>query len=98
MISLGSCKWDELHKPGFEMFRQYGPIVREMLLPGFYIVWLFDPNDFAKLLNDTVPGSYPRRQSHSALEKYRKDRPNVYRSGGLLPTYVNKFKNRMINF
>ncbi|CAH2014568.1 unnamed protein product [Acanthoscelides obtectus] len=31
-------------------------------------------------------GKYPQRRSHLALEKYRLDRPNVYNSGGLLPT------------
>lgn len=33
-------------------------------------------------------GKYPQRRSHLALEKYRLDRPNVYNTGGLLPTLV----------
>ncbi|KAJ8909504.1 hypothetical protein NQ315_002450 [Exocentrus adspersus] len=31
-------------------------------------------------------GKYPLRRSHLALQKYRLDRPNIYNSGGLLPT------------
>lgn len=76
-----------LHKVGFDLYEKYGSIVRETILPGFHIVWLFDPNDFAKLLTDS-PGIYPERDSHSALEKYRKDRLTVYNNGGLLPTYA----------
>lgn len=44
--------------------------------------------DFSALvMNDYIStGIYPQRRSHLALKKYRKDRPNIYRTGGLLPT------------
>lgn len=66
-------------------YKEYGPIVCERMLPGVSIIWIYDPNDIAQIFNDG-PGNYPSRRSHLALEKYRKDRPNVYRTAGLLPT------------
>lgn len=66
------------------------------MLPGVDIVWLFDPKDIALILND-APGNFPRRRSHLALEKYRTDRPHIYRTGGLLPTWGD-YKNLFILF
>ncbi|XP_037044691.1 cytochrome P450 302a1, mitochondrial isoform X1 [Bradysia coprophila] len=83
---IGSYKWNELHRIGKEKYCIWGPIVREKIVPDVTVVWLFDPNDIAKVLNDSSPGVYPRRKSHLALEKYRKDRSHIYKSGGLLPT------------
>ena len=36
-----------------------------------------------------VEGKYPSRRSHTALEFYRLEKPHIYSSGGLLPTYLN---------
>uniref|UniRef100_A0A182NIJ1 Cytochrome P450 n=1 Tax=Anopheles dirus TaxID=7168 RepID=A0A182NIJ1_9DIPT len=83
---IGRYSFDELHRCGEDKYRQYGPIVRETMVPGQDIVWLYDPDDIATVLDDRTPGMYPSRRSHTALEKYRKDRPNVYRTAGLLPT------------
>ncbi|XP_053662324.1 cytochrome P450 302a1, mitochondrial [Anopheles marshallii] len=83
---IGRYSFDELHRSGEDKYRQYGPIVRETMVPGQNIVWLYDPDDIATVLDDRTPGMYPSRRSHTALEKYRKDRPNVYRTAGLLPT------------
>lgn len=60
------------------------------MVPGVDVIWLFDPNDISKVLNNSGPGLYPQRKSHLGLEKYRKDRPHIYNTGGLLPTYVSK--------
>lgn len=83
---VGTYKWEELHKNGLKNLKKYGSLVREKLLPGAYIVWIFDPKDIATVVKESSPGVYPRRRSHLALEKYRKDKPEVYRTGGLLPT------------
>ncbi|XP_058053646.1 cytochrome P450 302a1, mitochondrial [Anopheles bellator] len=83
---VGRYSFDALHRSGEDKYRRYGPIVRERMVPGQDIVWLYDPNDIATVLDDRTPGVYPSRRSHTALEKYRKDRPNVYRTAGLLPT------------
>ena len=55
------------------------------MVPGVNIVWLFNPLDIAQAFVES-PGSFPCRRSHMALEKYRLDRPHVYRTAGLLPT------------
>lgn len=83
---VGTYKWDELHKNGLKNLKMYGSLVREKLLPGVYILWIFDPKDIAVVVNESSPGVYPRRRSHLALEKYRKNKPDIYRTGGLLPT------------
>lgn len=86
-LTIGSYRWDELHRIGKEKYLKWGPIVKEKIVSDATIVWLFDPNDISKVLNDSGPGMYPRRKSHLALEKFRKDRSHIYKSGGLLPTY-----------
>lgn len=68
-------------------YDEFGPIVCERMVPGVSLLWLYDPNDIAQIFNDG-PGNFPSRRSHLALEKYRKDRPSVYRTAGLLPTQV----------
>lgn len=80
---VGKYSWQALHKAGADKYEKYGTIVKETMVPGEDIVWLYDPKDIATLLNEK---DYPLRRSHLALEKYRKDRPHVYRSAGLLPT------------
>lgn len=82
----GKYSFDALHECGRDKYEKYGPIVRETMIPGQDIVWLYDPNDIAAVLNDKTPGIYPSRRSHTALAKYRRDRPNVYRTAGLLAT------------
>ncbi|XP_059612609.1 cytochrome P450 302a1, mitochondrial [Phlebotomus argentipes] len=85
-LPLGVSELDALHLAGFEKYRRFGKIVREAVLPGVNIVWLFDPDDIATVLNDHGSGNFPERRSHLALEKYRNDRPSIYRTPGLLPT------------
>lgn len=68
-----------------DKYKKYGPIVCERMVPGFSIVWLYDPNDIAQIFNDGI-GNFPCRRSHLALQKYRQNRPETYRSGGILPT------------
>lgn len=80
---IGDYSWLELHKAGRDKYEKYGTIVKETMVPGEDILWLYDPKDISILLNEK---DYPLRRSHLALEKYRKDRPHVYRTAGLLPT------------
>nr|CAH7756674.1 unnamed protein product [Callosobruchus chinensis] len=81
---IGQYRFDTLHLNGFKKYKKFGPVVREQIVPGVNIIWLFDPNDIETMFRHE--GKYPQRRSHLALEKYRLDRPNVYNSGGLLPT------------
>lgn len=60
--------------------------MRENIVPGVNIVWLFKPEDIQTMYQHE--GKYPLRRSHLALEKYRLDKPDLYNTGGLLPTLV----------
>lgn len=74
-----------MYETGVKKFNEFGPIVREEIVPGNPTVWVFKPEDVAKIFHvDTR--RHPYRRSHLALYKYRKDRSDVYSSGGLLPT------------
>ncbi|XP_068902541.1 cytochrome P450 302a1, mitochondrial-like isoform X2 [Tenebrio molitor] len=81
---FGRYQFDRLHKNALKNYQLYGPIIREEIVPREHIVWLADPEDVKTLFHSE--GLHPCRRSHLALEKYRLDRPNVYNSGGLLPT------------
>lgn len=59
--------------------------MREEIVPGEFTVWIFEPDDIAEVFKNENKQN-PQRRSHLALLKYRKDRKNVYKSGGLLPT------------
>ena len=72
-----------LDASGLAKFQAFGPVVKERIL-GNRILWIFDPEDMKTLYN--IKDEYPARTSHLALDKYRKDRPKMYSSGGLLPT------------
>lgn len=72
-----------LDKTGFKKYAKFGPIVRERMLPGVDVVWLYDPKDIAAVMRED-PGQYPRRRSHMSLDKYRSERPKIYSSAGLL--------------
>ncbi len=74
----------KLHKNGLKKYLEYGPIVKEEIVPGVNILWIFDCADIKAMF--AAEGRYPSRRSHLALNKYRKDRPNLYNNGGLLPT------------
>ncbi|XP_046391836.1 cytochrome P450 302a1, mitochondrial-like [Ischnura elegans] len=81
---IGKYRWDRLHHNGFLKLEEFGPLVREEVVPGVNVIWLFDPDDVEHLFR--VEGRFPCRRSHLALEKYRLDRPEIYKCGGLLPT------------
>ena len=80
----GPCSWDRLHWTGLRRFREFGPVVREDLVPGVSIVHLFSQEDIRKLFLEE--GAHPSRRSHTALLHLRSSQPSLYNSGGLLPT------------
>uniref|UniRef100_A0A8D8VJU8 Cytochrome P450 302a1, mitochondrial n=1 Tax=Cacopsylla melanoneura TaxID=428564 RepID=A0A8D8VJU8_9HEMI len=81
---IGEYQFDRLHWNGLAKYRQYGPLVKEEIVPGVHLVWVFRPEDIETVFKSE--GRYPERRSHLALEKYRLDHPEVYSTGGLLPT------------
>lgn len=81
----GEYNFTKLYNNGLLKKKQYGPLVREEIVPGQPVVWVFRPEDIAEIFKAEA-GLHPKRRSHLALLKYRKDRSNVYNTGGLLPT------------
>lgn len=81
---LGEYSFNQLHATGLKKYRQFGPIVREEILPGVNLLLLYKPEDIERMYQ--VEGRYPSRRSHTALEFYRLERPHIYNGGGLLPT------------
>ncbi|XP_046450479.1 cytochrome P450 302a1, mitochondrial-like isoform X1 [Daphnia pulex] len=82
--AIGQYSFDQLHVTGLKKYLQFGPIVREEILPGVNLLLLYRPEDIERM--HQVEGRYPSRRSHTALEFYRLQRPHIYNSGGLLPT------------
>ncbi|XP_011332052.1 cytochrome P450 302a1, mitochondrial [Ooceraea biroi] len=82
---IGEYSFTKLHINGLLKLKRYGPLVREEIVPGESIIWVFRPEDIAEIFKAEA-GLHPERKSHLALLKYRKDRSNVYNTGGLLPT------------
>ncbi|XP_068210223.1 cytochrome P450 302a1, mitochondrial-like [Palaemon carinicauda] len=81
---IGKYSFGRLHHTGLKKLREFGPIVREELISNVNLLLLFDPQDIEMMY--ATEGRYPMRRSHIALQKYRLDRPEMYNSGGLLPT------------
>ena len=75
---------DRLHWSGLKKYEEYGSIVKEEIVPGVELVFLFDPKDIKVMYQ--MEGKYPSRRSHLALEHWRLSNPDLYNSGGLLPT------------
>ncbi len=75
---------EQLYASGLKKYKQFGPIVREEIVPGVHLLLLFDPEDIERMYQ--LEGKYPSRRSHTALEYYRLQKPEVYSSGGLIPT------------
>ena len=65
-------------------YKRYGKLVREEIVPGVQLLYLYDPVDIETMFR--IEGRYPFRRSHTALEKFRNDTPEFHSSAGLLPT------------
>ncbi|KAK7603222.1 hypothetical protein V9T40_003221 [Parthenolecanium corni] len=81
---IGKYRLNRLHHNGFLKLREFGPLIREEIIPGVPLVWVFKPEDIETVYR--CEGRYPERRSHLILEHYRLSRPKFYNSGGLLPT------------
>ncbi|XP_020289408.1 cytochrome P450 302a1, mitochondrial isoform X2 [Pseudomyrmex gracilis] len=84
-LPFGEYSFNKLHVNGILKLRRFGPLVREEIVPGVPLVWVFRPEDIEAIFKAEV-GLHPERRSHLALLKYRKDRSSIYNSGGLLCT------------
>lgn len=91
---IGQYKPDTLVENARYNREKYGPIVREKITSNLTVLHLFRPSDIESLFRQD--GKHPHRRSHRALLKYRRERPNLYRDGGLFPENgENWFRQRM---
>ncbi|CAH0384379.1 unnamed protein product [Bemisia tabaci] len=81
---IGKYSFDRLHHNGKSKLNEFGSLVKEEIIPGVFVVWVFTVEDIETVY--ASEGQHPLRRSHLILEKYRKDNPHIYNSGGLLPT------------
>ncbi|XP_034189588.2 cytochrome P450 302a1, mitochondrial [Osmia lignaria lignaria] len=82
---IGEYNFTKLYESGRKKLNRFGPLVREEIVPNVNVVWVYRPEDIAEIFR-AESGLHPERRSHLALLKYRKDRSDVYSTGGLLPT------------
>lgn len=79
----GEYSFKALDKVFAKKYAAYGAITRDEIIPGVSMVSLCSPDDIEVLMK-SLHGRYPERRSHMALIKYRKAKPHVYNSAGLL--------------
>ncbi|XP_060823545.1 cytochrome P450 302a1, mitochondrial isoform X1 [Bombus pascuorum] len=82
---IGEYSFTNLYESGKRKLEQFGPLVREEIVPNVNLVLVYRPEDIAEIFK-AESSLHPERRSHLALLKYRKDRTDVYNTGGLLPT------------
>ncbi|XP_072766789.1 cytochrome P450 302a1, mitochondrial [Anoplolepis gracilipes] len=87
---IGEYSFVKLRMNGLLKLKRYGPLVREEIIPGTVVVWVFQPEDIAKIFKAET-NFHPERRSHLGLLKYRTDRSNIYNNGGLIATNGNEW-------
>ncbi|KPM11882.1 hypothetical protein NH340_JMT08265 [Sarcoptes scabiei] len=80
---IGQYDLDHQDLNGHYNLKRYGKFVREEINKEFKILHIFDPKDMESMFNQQNISPY--RRSHRALLKYRLDRTDRYRSGGIFP-------------
>ncbi|GAB6023689.1 hypothetical protein CHUAL_008451 [Chamberlinius hualienensis] len=73
---------DRLHEVFLSKFREYGPVIKEVHKKQA-IVSIYNPEDIFKVLYSSQKD--PTRLSHYALLHFRRSRPDLFASGGLVP-------------
>lgn len=79
----GSYDLNKIDQNGVYNLKRYGTLVLEKISANHRVLYLFDPSDIESMFKQEGP--YPYRRSHRALIKYRSERPDQYRSGGIFP-------------
>nr|AGI92295.1 cytochrome P450 CYP302A1 [Sogatella furcifera]AGU16444.1 cytochrome P450 CYP302A1 [Sogatella furcifera] len=81
---VGKYDRDQHMDTYFKFYKEFGQIVREDVHPKHSLVHIYNPADMQTMF--IYEGTYPQRYSHMVLEKYRLEKPQVYASGGILPS------------
>nr|AIW79957.1 cytochrome P450 CYP302A1 [Nilaparvata lugens]AIW79958.1 cytochrome P450 CYP302A1 [Nilaparvata lugens] len=81
---VGKYDKDQHMDTYYKFYKEFGEIVREDVHPKHPLVHIYNPADMQTMF--IYEGTYPMRYSHMVLEKYRLEKPEVYASGGILPS------------
>lgn len=79
---VGRYRLESLHEANVDKYRCYGKIFREEFQWGVPFVQVYDPVDIATVLRSQ--GRFPLRPVNEAAVLFRKSRPDVYGSVGLV--------------
>lgn len=91
---IGDYRIDTLYENAQLNKKKYGSLVREQITSRHTILHLFDPDDIIAFHRQD--NKHPHRRSHRAILKYRRERPDLYRDGGLFPENgPNWFRQRV---
>ncbi|XP_054722757.1 probable cytochrome P450 301a1, mitochondrial [Uloborus diversus] len=71
-------KWHEAQRMKFQ---QYGPIVREQMVPGVNFVHLYDPKDMEVVSRNE--GKFPKREFFVGMKTLRERNPEMYSTVGV---------------
>ncbi|XP_050557099.1 cytochrome P450 302a1, mitochondrial [Spodoptera frugiperda] len=79
---IGDYDVEKLDQNAWLNYRRYGSLVRET--PGVNVLHVYDPEDIETVFRQDH--RFPARRSHIAMYHYRMNKPDVYKTGGLLST------------
>nr|AZR39413.1 cytochrome P450 [Agasicles hygrophila]UYD61983.1 cytochrome P450 314A1 [Agasicles hygrophila] len=80
---LGGFNINKIHEYYLELYKKYGPIVKEEALFNVPVISVFEKSDIEKVLK-SCGGKYPMRPPCEAQMVYRRSRPDRYVSTGLV--------------
>lgn len=81
MPGIGEFSKEKWHESGKIKFQNYGPIVRELMVPGVNIVHLYDPKDME--IVHRYEGRLPHRDFFVSMKNIRERNYEIYSSVGL---------------
>nr|BAV93930.1 cytochrome P450 314A1 [Chamberlinius hualienensis] len=79
---IGRYTLENLHRANVDKYFRYGKICKEEFVWGRPLIQVFDPDDIEKVLRNQ--GKFPLRPQNEAAVMFRKSRPELYSSVGLV--------------
>ncbi|KAF2901913.1 hypothetical protein ILUMI_04269 [Ignelater luminosus] len=79
---LGGYSFSKIHEVYRDLFKKYGPIVKEETLFNIPVISIVERRDIEKVFKSS--GKYPVRPPTEAIAHYRQSRPDRYASTGIV--------------
>ncbi|GAB6023686.1 hypothetical protein CHUAL_008448 [Chamberlinius hualienensis] len=83
---------ERLHEVYQRKYEKYGPVVYEVFGKK-RVLSVYDPSDIRKVLTSTRKHGCARRYSHDILKEFRRSRPDLFSSVGLIPSQDEEWFN-----